>query len=87
MSKQQATPADTQTQQKKTNHKKPLAYNPVSEIVRLEHAPIVTGLSSVTIWRRCKDDDFVPRIQLGKNSVGFRRSDIAAWLSERERTG
>jgi len=64
-----------------TNYKKPLTYNPAAEIVRVEHMPIVTGLSTATIWRLRNAGEFVPAIQLGKNAVGFRRSDIVAWLN------
>jgi len=61
----------------------PLTYDPASEIVRNEHVPIVTGLSKETIWRRRRAGTFVPAIQLGDQAIGFRRSDIEAWLTSR----
>jgi prophage regulatory protein len=75
--------AATDAGQRARNRKRPLAYNPVSEIVRNEHTPIVTGLSLATIWRLRRDGKFPPAIRLGENSVGFRRSDLNAWLDTR----
>lgn len=66
------------------NYRRPLAYDPQSEIVRGEHFDRATGLSNTTIWRYRKAGKFVAVIQLGDNSIGARRSDIAAWLAERE---
>ncbi len=66
------------------NHKRPLQYDPHSEIVRAEHFNRPTGLSNTTVWRLRKAGKFVPIIKLGDNSIGARRSDITAWLAERE---
>ena len=71
------------TQSDKPKGRRPLAYRSDSEIIRAEHAPLVTGLSSTTIWRRRKAGQFVPEIKLGENSIGFRRADIVAWLEQR----
>ena len=71
------------TTRKRTNYKRPLTYNPQSDIVRAEHWPIVTGLSSTTIWRYRKAGRFVSVIQLGENSCGARRRDLEKWLDER----
>ena len=64
--------------------RRPLVYDPHSEIVRNEHTPIVVGLSLPSIWRRRQNGKFVPAIQLGPNSVGFRRRDLEQWLAARE---
>lgn len=69
------------------NHKRPLEYDPHSEIVRDVHAPKVIALSIATIWRLRKAGLFVPTIRLGKNSVGFRRADLQAWLAARTEAG
>lgn len=67
----------------KSKKRRPLVYNASAEIIRAEHLPIVTGMSTVTIWRRRRAGQFVPAIHLGKNSIGFRRVDIEAWLAAR----
>jgi predicted DNA-binding transcriptional regulator AlpA len=64
--------------------RQPLEYDPKSDIVRHCHAPKVVGLSAVTVWRRRQTGDFPPAIQLGDNSIGYRRRDINKWLKARE---
>jgi predicted DNA-binding transcriptional regulator AlpA len=78
MSTQDTTPSN-----KRTNHKRPLVYNPAAEIIRAEHLPLVTGLSTATCWRYRRAGKFPPAIHLGENSVGFRRRDLEAWLEQR----
>jgi predicted DNA-binding transcriptional regulator AlpA len=68
---------------KPANNKRALTYNPQSEIVRAEHWPLVTGLSSATLWRKRQAGQFVPVIKLGENSCGARRRDLDAWLEAR----
>jgi predicted DNA-binding transcriptional regulator AlpA len=59
-------------------------------IVRPKAAESLTGLSGVTIWRLRKKGDFPPLVRLtptaaGKNAaIGWRRSDLMAWLRARE---
>ena len=68
-----------------TNHKKPLAYDPRAEVVRVVHLPIAIGVSRASVWRRRRDDPTFPKaIQLGDNSVGVRRCDLDAWLESRK---
>jgi predicted DNA-binding transcriptional regulator AlpA len=64
--------------------RRPLIYDPRSEIVRELHLPLVIGISLPTAWRLQRAGQFVPRIQLSKNSVGFRRADLEAWLTSRQ---
>ena len=73
----------TKSDDKKSNNKKPLEYDPRSEVVRVCHFPIAFGLSEVTCWRLRQKGDFPPVIQLGENSAGARRPDIEAWLARR----
>ena len=75
----------TKAEKKSGNNKKPLAYDPRSEVVRCCHFPIVTGLSEVTCWRLRDKGDFPPVIQLSENSKGARRRDLEAWLASREK--
>jgi predicted DNA-binding transcriptional regulator AlpA len=59
-------------------------YDPRAEIVREVHLPIVTGMSQTACWRHRQAGDFPPAIQLTKRAIGFRRSDLEAWLKRRE---
>jgi predicted DNA-binding transcriptional regulator AlpA len=74
----------TLTPERSRNRRRPLTYNPQSEIVRAEHFRLVTGLSNTTIWRYRKAGKFVAILRLGDNSVGARRRDLEAWLDSRE---
>jgi len=44
-----------------------------------------TGLSRVQRWRRvrAKPSTFPAPVQLGPNSIGWRKSEIEAWLNSR----
>ena len=55
----------------------------LAEIIRPRDLPQLTGLSRTTIWRLEKIGDFVPKIRLTQNSVGYRRADIERWIEER----
>ena len=44
----------------------------------------LTGLSRSTIYAMISDGTFPRPVRLGKRAVGWRESDIAAWLAERE---
>ena len=39
------------------------------------------GLSRSTIWRMEQRGEFPKRVQLGGNSVAWRASDLARWMS------
>ena len=68
--------------------KRPAApYDPASEIIRPCHLPQAVGLSTTTVWRERRDGRFPAAIKLSKSAIGWRRTDIQAWLSERARTG
>lgn len=41
------------------------------------------GCTRTTLWRRERDDPNMPKkVRLGPNSVGFRESEIDAYISE-----
>lgn len=40
----------------------------------------VTGLSKATIYRHIKEGQFPKQVQLSARAVGFKSSDIYAWL-------
>lgn len=42
------------------------------------------SISRTTLWRKQKDGKFPAPIRLGSNSIGWRESQIEAWLDSRE---
>lgn len=59
-------------------------YAEFRRIIRKAEVQRLTGLSYTSIWRKEKAGEFVPRVRLGANSVGWRESDVMRWLDERE---
>lgn len=53
-------------------------------IVRPAEAATITGRSLASMWRDEQAGTFPPKIRIGANSVGYRLSDIQAWLDSRE---
>ena len=53
-------------------------------ILRPAEVADLLGLHRCTIWRWIKRGDFPEPLQLGRNAVGFRRSDVVAWLDSRQ---
>ena len=47
------------------------------EVVRL------TGLSRSTLYRKVKEGDFPLPVKLGKRAVGWRESEVIAWINGR----
>lgn len=64
---------------------KPSNQPSTDRILRIKEVVEITGLSRSTIWRREQDEnsDFPKRISLGVGSVGWRASDIEAWVRSR----
>lgn len=53
------------------------------EVIRRKELCKITGLSMTTLWRWECEGNFPARIRLSTHSVGWRRSDIEAWLATR----
>ncbi len=53
------------------------------DVVRSKQLRQLTGLSYTTIWRLEREGAFPARIRLSRSSVGWRRSEIEAWLAAR----
>jgi|GEM_PF-1476801 len=53
------------------------------EVARRKEFCQITGLSMTTLWRQEREGFFPARIRLTNHSVGWRRSDIEAWLATR----
>lgn len=53
-------------------------------IMRPKEVVGLTGLSRTTIWRMEKTGKFPSRVSLGIGSVGWRFSEISAWMQDRQ---
>lgn len=54
-------------------------------IVRRLDLPAVLGLSIATIDRLRAKGQFVPEVEVGDQAIGFRVSDVEAWIASRLR--
>jgi prophage regulatory protein len=52
-------------------------------ILRLPDVQALTGQSKPTIYRRVRENDFPRPIALGPRTVGWRASDVQAWIDSR----
>lgn len=52
-------------------------------ILRPAEVAKTLGVHRCTLWRWIQDDAFPRPVKLGRNAIGFRRSDIAAWVDSR----
>ena len=55
-------------------------------IMRPAEVANTLGVHRCTLWRWIKRGNFPAPLQLGRNAVGFRQSDVAAWLDSRAQT-
>ena len=54
--------------------------------LRLRQVIEATGLSRTTIYRKIREGSFPPPIKLGDRAVGWKDSDVSAWMDECERS-
>lgn len=54
------------------------------EFFRMPSVLHMTGLGRSTIYRLMARRKFPPAVKLGDRAVGWRRTDIADWMSSRE---
>ena len=47
----------------------------------------ITGLGRSSIYRLMQEGEFPQRVQVGRNAVRWRASDIAAWVESRPTAG
>lgn len=52
-------------------------------ILRRQEVESITGLSRSSIYKAMNAGDFPAPIQLSKRAVGWRQSDVEAWISSR----
>jgi len=60
----------------------PLQSNP-DRIIRTTEVQKMTGLSRTSIWREERKGEFPSRVSLSAGSVGWRLSEIEAWIQSR----
>jgi len=53
------------------------------DVIRKKELCRITGLSMTTLWRQEREGYFPARIRLTSHSVGWRRSEVEAWLATR----
>ena len=56
----------------------------LDRILRFREVCRMIGLSRTTLWRKVRDGEFRAPVRLGANSIGWRRSAVEGWLSDRE---
>ncbi|HEV2681736.1 MAG TPA: AlpA family phage regulatory protein [Rhodanobacter sp.] len=59
----------------------------LDRIVRMPEAIRRSGLSRATIYRRIPAGGFPPAVSLGGKCIGFRESEICAWIASRGQGG
>ena len=57
----------------------------IDRILRWPEVKARTGLSRTSVWREQKAGRFPAGIKISANAVGWRESDIAAWIASRTR--
>ena len=58
--------------------------SPREEILRTKELIRMLGLSRTSLWRFERDEDFPKRVQLGVRSIGWKLSEINAWIKGRQ---
>ncbi|PIS10375.1 MAG: hypothetical protein COT73_09675 [Bdellovibrio sp. CG10_big_fil_rev_8_21_14_0_10_47_8] len=52
----------------------------MARIIREQELQKITGLSRSTLWRLEKAGNFPKRLKLGGYSIGWRETDVTAWI-------
>lgn len=55
----------------------------MKEVIRFKELKDAVGLSRSTVWRMERAGTFPARVQLSRNSVGWYKADVDAWLRSR----
>lgn len=53
----------------------------IDRLLRLDEVLHVTGMGRNTVYRRIREGTFPKQVKIGPNSVAWRQSDIAQWMS------
>ncbi|MEE3935516.1 AlpA family transcriptional regulator [Pseudomonas viridiflava] len=54
----------------------------LDRFLRLNEVLHVTGLARNTVYRRIREGTFPTQVRIGPNSVAWRQSAIAKWMSD-----
>lgn len=54
-----------------------------TRLLRMPEVLKKLGISSTTVWRLSKKNDFPPAIRISPGAVGWREADIERWIAER----
>ncbi len=57
------------------------------KIIRLPHVKVITGLSRSTIYALIAQNSFPRPIQLSRRAVGWKHSEVMAWIESRSIAG
>lgn len=60
---------------------------PADRIRRLPWVMDTCGLRRTSIWRYEKEGYFPKRVKLGSRNIGWRESEVLAWVASREAVG
>lgn len=55
-------------------------------IIRQPEILAALCVSRATLWRWAKNGNFPAPVKLGRNSVGWRASEVSEWLEKREKS-
>lgn len=59
----------------------------IDRILRLAEVLEITGLSRSSLYRALREGRFIRPVELGKNSRGWRASEIQAWIASLQPAG
>lgn len=69
---------------KRRTIRNPAAISPEAEILRPKAAARFCGMGDTLLWlTRRNDPTFPAAVRLGVRAIGFRRSDLLAWIEAR----
>ncbi|MEE4375222.1 AlpA family transcriptional regulator [Pseudomonas alliivorans] len=54
----------------------------IDRFLRLDEVLHITGLGRNTVYRRIREGTFPKQVRIGPNSVAWRQSAIAKWMSD-----
>jgi len=58
----------------------------IDRIVRLPEVLYIVGLTKTTVYKYMQDGQFPSSLKLGSRAVGWRESEIQAWISRTDIT-
>ncbi|MDU8428279.1 AlpA family transcriptional regulator [Pseudomonas syringae pv. actinidifoliorum] len=54
----------------------------IDRLLRLDEVLHTTGLGRNTVYRRIREGTFPKQVRIGPNSVAWRQSEIARWITD-----